>query len=322
MSKGRIDFRKGLHEVGDGVWAYLQPDGSWGFSNAGLFAGKGTSLLVDTLFDLRLTREMLEEMAPITSSSPIDALVNTHANGDHCWGNSLVPTRTEIYASVAAAREMEELPPAVLRQMLQADLGPDVNEFARKAFGQFRFDDVELRPPTKTFRQRLTLDVGGRKAELIDVGPAHTAGDVLVVLPDARVAFAGDILFIGGTPIIWAGPVGNWIAACDLLCEMDIDVIVPDHGPVTDAEGVRGMKRYLEFVRDETRRRFDAGMSARDAAYDIELGEYSEWGDSERIVANVVALYRELDPAHPASSPLELFGEMARYAKTRGRAAR
>src|ERR1700712_3494613 len=83
-------FELGLHEVADGVWAYLQPDGSWGYSNAGLVAGDGTSLLVDTLFDLRLTRKMLDSMRGVTDTRPIDTLVNTHANGDHCYGNQLL----------------------------------------------------------------------------------------------------------------------------------------------------------------------------------------------------------------------------------------
>ena len=85
VTKGR--YTTGLHELGDGCFAYLQPDGGWGWSNAGLVAGDGASLLVDTLFDLRLTQRMLEAMAPVTATAPIATLVNTHANGDHCYGN-------------------------------------------------------------------------------------------------------------------------------------------------------------------------------------------------------------------------------------------
>ena len=62
-------YEKGLHEVGDGVWAYLQPDGGWGWSNAGLGTSDGASLLVDTLFDLRLTAEMLEAMRARTAAA-------------------------------------------------------------------------------------------------------------------------------------------------------------------------------------------------------------------------------------------------------------
>ena len=80
----RVAFDKGLHQIGDGTYAYLQPDGSWGYSNAGLISDGDRSLLVDTLFDLRLTREMLDAMADVTRGAPIGTLVNTHSNGDHC----------------------------------------------------------------------------------------------------------------------------------------------------------------------------------------------------------------------------------------------
>ena len=89
-SKG--PYTKGLHDLGNGCYAYLQPDGSWGWSNAGLVVDSGESLLVDTLFDLKLTAEMLEAMrrAEPKAAARIGTLVNTHSNGDHTFGNQLV----------------------------------------------------------------------------------------------------------------------------------------------------------------------------------------------------------------------------------------
>src|SRR5258706_4460429 len=107
------DYPSGLHAVADGCHAYLPPDGSWGWSNAGLIVGDGASLLVDTLFDLKLTQRMLDSMRPITKASPIAQVVNTHANGDHCFGNILVDN-AEIIASSATAHEMTEVPPSLL----------------------------------------------------------------------------------------------------------------------------------------------------------------------------------------------------------------
>ena len=101
-----LPYSLGLHEVGDGLHAYLQPDGGWGWSNAGLIVGDGVSLLVDTLFDLRLTAAMLDSMSPLTTAAPVASVVNTHANGDHCYGNSEVTRRwsgAEIVASTATA---------------------------------------------------------------------------------------------------------------------------------------------------------------------------------------------------------------------------
>src|SRR5215469_14764437 len=100
MKSGDIAYSRGLHEVGDGLWAWLQPDGGWGWSNAGLVTGDTASLLVDTLFDLRLTAEMLDAMSPHLADRTISTVVNTHANGDHCYGNAALPD-AEVIASTA-----------------------------------------------------------------------------------------------------------------------------------------------------------------------------------------------------------------------------
>jgi cyclase len=304
-----VPYERGLHEVADGVFAWLQPDGGWGWSNAGLVRGDGGSLLVDTLFDLDLTRAMLDAMAPITATDPIATLVNTHANGDHCYGNQLVGG-AEVIASAASAAEMEQLPPSALSLMTTMDLGDAANRYVRDAFGPFRFDDIDPPHPDRTFSDRLELEVAGEAVELVEVGPAHTAGDVLVHLPDRRTVFTGDILFVGGTPIVWDGPIHNWLDACDRILAFDADVIVPGHGPLTGAEGVRQTADYLRFVRDEATQRHGAGLTVTEAAWDIDLGPYADWGESERIAINVDAVYRELDPTHESPGVLALFTTM------------
>jgi cyclase len=294
------------------VLAYLQPDGGWGWSNAGLVLGRDESLLVDTLFDLRLTGEMLHAMADHLAGRPISKVVNTHANGDHCFGNELVP-EAEVIASRAAASEMPEAPPGLLGQLASADLDEPLAGFVKGAFGPFRFDEVTLRAPTRTFEDRLDLDIGGRRVELIEVGPAHTLGDVIVHVPDAGTVFTGDILFVGVTPVMWSGPIGNWIAACDRITALGAETIVPGHGPVTDASGVNGVRAYLEWLRDEASRRFEAGMPAAEAARDIDLGPFAGWLDVERIVVTVDSIYRELDPSRQRTGVLALMEGMAAY---------
>jgi cyclase len=146
------------------------------------------------------------------------------------------------------------------------------------------------------------------------VGPAHTRGDVLVHSPRDRTVFTGDILFIEGTPIMWQGPVANWIKACKLIEGMDVEHIVPGHGPITDKRGVVNVREYLEYVRDQARIRFDAGMGALEAAKDIELCEYSSWADPERIAVNVDSLYREFAGSQETTDIFQLFTQMAELA--------
>jgi cyclase len=308
-----VAYEKGLHELGDGLFAYLQPDGGWGWSNAGLITADGASLLVDTLYDLHLTREMLDSMAPTLERNPLEAALNTHANPDHCFGNELLPTATEIYASARSAAEMSEISPAMLHALKSAPgMPPEVAEFVHHAFGPFDFEGITVRMPSRTFDGRLDLEIAGREVSFIELGPAHTGGDTIVHVPDASAVFTGDLLFIEGTPVVWAS-LSNWIAACDRILELDARVLVPGHGPVTDASGVRDVGRYLRFVRDEARQRFLAGLEPADAADDIDVTEFADWGDPERLAANVVAAYREFDPTRPAASPVELFIEMARW---------
>jgi len=310
----RWRFEKGLHEIGNGLYAWLQPDGGWGWSNAGLVVDGDRSLLVDTLFDLKLTAQMLDRMraAAPAATREIDVVVNTHSNGDHTHGNQLV-REAEIIASRAAAAEMDELPPEAMAAMMKAMTGQDtpLSRFMQMAFGPFEFEGIEHVAPTTTFDGSLTRRVGDTKVELIEVGPAHTRGDVLVHLPEQNVIFTGDILFIEGAPIIWAGPVANWIAACDRMLELGVEVVVPGHGPITDARGIRAMKAYLEYVRDEARARYDAGMDVLEAARDIDRGDFASWGDWERIVVNVATLYREFSGSDEAADIPTLFGGMA-----------
>ena len=313
----RWNYEKGLHAVGNGTYAWLAPDGSWGWSNAGLIVDGEESLLVDTLFDLQLTREMLDAMqaAEPKAAGRIGTLVNTHANGDHCHGNQLVEG-AEIIASRAAAEEMAELPPEAMAGLMQAmtDDPRPLGRYFRHCFGGFRFDEIQHTPPTRTFVGQATLQVGAKSVELIQVGPAHTRGDVLVHVPDDRTVFTGDILFIDGTPIMWAGPVANWIDACRRIEAMDVETVVPGHGPITDKRGAAAVRGYLEYVRDEARKRHDAGLDAFEAAKDIALGDYAAWGDAERIVVNVDRLYREFSSDDSAPDIATLFGRMAEVA--------
>jgi glyoxylase-like metal-dependent hydrolase (beta-lactamase superfamily II) len=308
MTTDATNYTKGLHELGDGCFAYLQPNGGWGWSNAGLVVGDGVSLLVDTLFDLRLTGEMLDSMIDVLGASPIGTVVNTHANGDHCYGNQLV-RHAEIIASEKAAHEMAEVPPATLAALNAAP--GELGDLFRGFFGEFQFDGIEQTLPTRTFAGRLDVEVGGRTIELIEVGPAHTAGDVIAYVPDAKTVYTGDILFIGGTPIVWAGPLSNWVNACDLMLGMDIETVVPGHGPLTDKGGIAEVRDYLAFVETEATARFNAGMDAWEAARDIALNGFGQWGEAGRISVNVDTVYRTLDPAHKSPDVVEQFKRMA-----------
>jgi glyoxylase-like metal-dependent hydrolase (beta-lactamase superfamily II) len=302
-------YTKGLHDIGNGCYAYLQPDGTWGYSNSGLIVDGGQTLLVDTLMDLKLTREMLDCMRnAVPAAAQIGILVNTHSNPDHTNGNQLI-ANAQIIASTACLEEMKEQSAAPHYPMTG-----EVGVFFQEVLGS-RFDFTGIRPvlPLRTFDRELTLHVGTKEVHLFELGPAHTRGDIVIHVPADRTVFTGDILFVDGHPVIWAGPVGNWVRACETILEWDVETVVPGHGPITDKSGVRALKHYLEYVRDESRKRFDAGMDYEEAARDIALDTFADWTDPERIVVNVYACYREFGGVEDRLPVPVLFGSMARY---------
>jgi cyclase len=309
MSTGYV---RGLQEVGDGLYAYLQPDGGWGWSNAGLVVDGDSTLLIDTLFDLGLTERMLADMrSAVPAARRLDTVVNTHANGDHCYGNQLVGEAL-IVASERTAAEMQELPPAAMAALLEEapNMG-EVGAFFLSCFGAFDFGGIELVLPAETFSGELVMRVGSREVRLIEMGPAHTRGDTVALLPAERVLYSGDILFHGGHPIAWAGPVSNWIAACDRILAMDVEVIVPGHGPIADKRAVRELKAYFEYLYAQARACHQEGLTPLQAARAISVDRWAEWGEAERLVVNIATIYAELSPEQEPLNPLSAFAQMA-----------
>lgn len=313
------NYRKGLHEIGQNCWAWLQPDGGWGWTNAGLITDGEQSLLVDTLYDLEMTGQMLGAMRDASQAArEIDILVNSHADGDHTYGNQMV-TGARIIASQATADEFFSVPPEKARAIIaNADvLGEGAQYIAAWMRGHgFRFDGIEMVPPTETYDRELALKVGDKDVRLYNVGPAHTAGDTLVHSVQDRVVYTADILFNGVHPAIWEGSIDGWLAACDLIQSLEVDVVVPGHGPLTDKQGVARFKIYLQTLQAEARARFDAGLSVYEAAADIVMPPpFDEWLLPERMAGSVNFLFRQW--GHPAAESdfMKIFDLVARLAQ-------
>lgn len=331
------DFEGGLQQVAERTWAWVQPNGGLGESNAGLVVGDGASILVDTLWDERLTERMLTAMAGELGRAPISALINTHGDGDHWYGNRLIGEGVEIVATEAAAAQMAEEPPAMLTRMRPlprlAGVAAGVPVLPGRdrlrglagfgaMLGRYDFAGSDPRLPTRTFTGMTTVAAGGRKAEVIAVGPAHTAGDAIVWLADERVCFSGDIVFNGVTPIMWAGPATNWIAALERIAALGPETIVPGHGPVGGPDVLDELIAYWRFLLEAvpgaagelnaagaatggaavtTVGATDRSQRPLDLAEEIVLSDgfrsapWGGWSGPERTLVNVALIARERD---------------------------
>jgi glyoxylase-like metal-dependent hydrolase (beta-lactamase superfamily II) len=155
--------------------------------------------------------------------------------------------------------------------------------------------DIEERLPNVTFDGAdMEMRIDERLVRLIHHGTGHTRGDVLVHLPDERVLFTGDLAFLYVTPLAMEGHIGNWIRiGRRIIDEIDADIIVPGHGPVGTKADWSRMLDYFQLLHTAARSAFEADASEEEAIRSIDLGEYADWPEAERITPNVARCYQE-----------------------------
>ncbi|MDT9680669.1 MBL fold metallo-hydrolase [Streptomyces sp. TRM76323] len=286
-----------LQEVAEDVFAYVQPDGGWCLNNAGLVVSDGCSALVDTAATQARAQALKEAVARV-SPQPPRLVVNTHSHGDHTFGNHLFADDAVIVAHEGARAEMEAT------GLHLTGLWPDVP-----------WGEITVTLPDLTFRDRLTLHVGRVRAELVHLGPAHTASDTVVWLPDRRVLYAGDLVMSGATPFCLMGSVAGTIEVMERLRAFGAETIVPGHGPVGGPELLDVTEGYLRRVQELAAEGIAAGVTPLEAARDADLGAYADLLDSERLVPNLHRAYAEARGAAPGE-PMDvglLFSEMVAH---------
>lgn len=303
-------------QIADDVWAFLWEPGSWGQANTGLVVDPGTAaMVVDTVWDTREARRIADGTASLTGATPITEVVNTHSDGDHWWGNDTVPADARITTSSASLHAMkEETPPSAVHAFASLGAltswipGPagHMGSYMNRVRGDAQFPRKTPRMPDHTFEVTERIDVGGREVQLRYLGPAHTAGDLIAHVPDAGVVFAGDLLFVGSTPILWHGPLENWTAALQHLLSLDAAVYVPGHGPLCGAAEIQAVHDYWTWVSEAGREHFDAGLGATQAARNMlqssEFKRFGSWDSPERLVLSMSTLFR-LWQGEPAAPP-------------------
>jgi len=280
-----------VEEVSTGIYAYIQPDGTWWINNTGFLVGARRVVAVDACATEARTRAFLSAIAATAGGRAVRTLVNTHHHGDHTHGNYLFGDATIVAHERCREEILAEGPPGTSK-LVSSGTWTDV------AWGE-----IETAPPFLTYTDRVSLYVDELRCEVIHVGtPAHSTNDSIVWIPERRALFAGDLLFNGGTPFLLAGSVTGAISAVGALKELDAQTIVPGHGPVCGPEVIDRVLAYLTFVLDLARAGTDAGLPPLEAARAADLGEFAELTDPERLAGNLHRAYAELAGAAPGAS--------------------
>ncbi len=291
MSSQGLDItepgRPEVQEVSPGVYAYLQPDGTWWINNTGFLVGPQGVVSIDSCATERRTRAYKDAIAAVTTL-PVRTVVNTHHHGDHTFGNCMFPGAAIVGHERARAEAIAFGPP---RDLPFWD-GPD-------------WGDLALDPPFVTFTEEIAVYVGDLRAQVRYVGtPAHTTNDSIIWIPERSVLFCGDLIFNGGTPFLLMGSVSGAIEVLEnVVRPLGASIIVPGHGPAFAEPGpIDDTLNYLRFVQDVATRGRDAGLSPLRAALETDLDGFAAWPDAERIVGNLHRAYAELDGAPPGAA--------------------
>jgi glyoxylase-like metal-dependent hydrolase (beta-lactamase superfamily II) len=289
-------------QVSDNCYAVLNEKNRVCDANSGLI-NIGGGVVIDTQSDLAHARQMIELFGRVWPAMP-KRVINTHEDADHVWGNQLfegaeiiahrtVPERMKAVAKPGETQKLMSGVGHLLTRLLLKAAHPGVLAAGRQLQEDYNFEGIELVLPTTLFDERYELDLDGTEVHLIYVGPCHQVGDTIVHLPKEGVVFAGDVLFRQCTPMGWTGSYEKWFQCLDLITELNPTVIVPGHGPICGMEGVTELRDYLQYVRDESRKCFEEGLTSLDAAKQIEFGPYGEWHAPARLYMNAERAYRE-----------------------------
>lgn len=265
-----------LQSVGDGVWAAVATTGRI-TSNMGV-VDMGEGLLV---VDASLSGDAaaaLRHQAERLTGKRVRWLVNTHGHADHVRGNQAfadlailgTPAThgaiTELAAvdpdsAIAEARALQvvrERRAAAGETELIRDDARFLLEAGRENIAQWR--TFSATPPTVIVVDDTVLEGTARSVELRFFAGGHTAGDLVVHVPDAGVVFMGDLLFVGWHPPLFFGDPALLLAAHRAVARLSPDVVVPGHGPVADTDALRATARYLEALDAHAARLLEEGI--------------------------------------------------------------
>ncbi len=228
---------KKLSNISSHIYAYTDtqnasPSNSFG-ANAGIIVGQEGVVVVDTLATAKEAREMINDVRKITKK-PIRYVVNSHTHFDHCFGNSEFAKEGAIIIShengkVSLMKWGEKLIGIVKNMGMTDEL----------------LEGTKISYPSVTFNDRLQIDLGDIVVDLYYIAPNHSTDNIIVYIQKEKVLFTGDILFTNFHSYIGSADLDGWKKNLDYIIRLDVDKIIPGHGPLSNKKDISDMKDYL-----------------------------------------------------------------------------
>jgi glyoxylase-like metal-dependent hydrolase (beta-lactamase superfamily II) len=301
-----------LEPLAEGVYVAIATVDGGALCNAGVI-DLGDQLLI---FDTFLTPQAAEDLRAAAErlvGRAVTHVINSHWHGDHVHGNMIFASAVPILAT-SKTRELmatfgveeitqdrQRLGPAL--EALEARITQEPDESRRRSLSAKLASDreyaaalpvLEIRLPTQTFEERLVLRGTRRSAELLTFGGGHSQSDALLWLPEDRLAFLGDLLFVNLQPWLPGGNPDEWIEILQRVAALDIVTAVPGHGPVGTLAECTALQDYITTLLDMTRAAISSGQSWDEFKQQAVLARYGSWGNRSFFRRNLKFVYKRL----------------------------
>lgn len=294
------DWKTEMKKLNPGTYAYIQSEGTWFISNAGLLVDEEEAIVIDSLASGEMVRSFIQEIEKITDN-PVKLLINTHFHGDHIYTNHFFQDATTICDTTTRNETVKSSPEEI--------------ELYSEIWSEIDFSESKITPQDISFDKEMRIYLENKEIHLDSVGPAHSPSDTFIYLPEEEIVFCGDLVFYLSTPFALMGNISNYIDAVENLIGLDAGIYIPGHGPPCNKEDLEEVLDYLSLVKEEAKKRFEEGMDYFEAAKDINLRRFADWANSERIVGNVARAYSEFrgEPANKKLDYQKIFLRMLEY---------
>lgn len=238
-------------------------------ANSGFFIGENEVLVIDAKMNEKSAKQIIEEIKKLTAN-PIKHIVLTHSDGDHVNGLFAFPDKTNIISHHQTRKHMDQA----------------FDEPSQKSY-----------LPNQTFSEKLKLYAGNKLIKLLHFGPAHTDGDVIVYFPEEKVAFLGDLLFLGRDPLIHRHKNGNsfgLIKALKGILKLDADTFVHGHGDIVGKSEIEGLINTLEEKQVKIKALIQEGKSLDEIKKAFDVQDLPARSGRSRRPSLVEVIYLEL----------------------------
>jgi phosphoglycerate dehydrogenase-like enzyme/glyoxylase-like metal-dependent hydrolase (beta-lactamase superfamily II) len=220
------------------------------------------------VFDANFPKEAGDVIAAVkkTTNKPIRYVVDSHHHGDHAYGNAVF---SQVGASVISQTNCARL--------LRVD-GP--KEFAAAGKGTTGRKDVAdsiLKVPDLFFDEKLVLEDGKQRVELMFLGHAHTPGDAFMYLPKHKILCTGDACTNGAFNYMGHSDSASWIRVLDKAQQLDVNLVCPGHGALASKEVLKKQQRYFRELREQVKKGIDAGKEFEDILKGLDMPWHKDW---------------------------------------------